>query len=312
MLPDPVILAGVLTKTSDYIAKTGAQAAYRLAVRRQQLNIDARPTTDAIKIAELLQVESEELAHGVNGAGTTKTVPAVKSMTLTSTTATTTTNGGGGPEAKGGAGEGRHECRFWLSEQGRRRGDRCKFKHSLLSPKDNRCFHCSGLNHTRKDCPHIGKTKEVNEESTKVAKVKGSDIKPTTPERVGGQYKNQEANDVEPEKQVKEDDNTPAGDSGGTTASAELGGLVGQAAALLKSLHSVTLKAINVKSLDMGTGAALGESLNLLDGGATHPLRMALDGEIEKAELVTVELAHGQIIKIQQLERSCRSRRWNL
>ncbi|CAK9093108.1 unnamed protein product, partial [Durusdinium trenchii] len=98
----------------------------------------------------------------------------------------------------------------------------------------------------------------MNEESTKVAKVKGSDSKPTTPERVGGQNKNKEANDVEPEKQVKEDDNTPAGDSGGTTASAELGGLVGQAAALLKSLHSVTLKAINVKSLDMGTGAALG------------------------------------------------------
>ena len=296
MLPDPVILAGVLTKTSDYIAKTGAQAAYRLAVCRQQLNIDTRPTTDAIKtFAELLQAESEELAHGVNGAGTTKTAPAVKSMTLTSTTATTTTNGGGGPEAKGGAGEGRRDCRFWLSEKGCRRGDRCKFKHSLLNPKDNRCFHCSGLNHTRKDCPHIVKTKEVNEESTKVAKVKGGDSKPSTPERVGGQNKNKEANDMEPEKQVKEENTTPAGDSGGTTASAELGGLVGQAAALLKSLHSVTLKAINVKSLDMGAGAALGEALGLLDGGATHPLRMALDGEIEKAELVTVELAHGQI-----------------
>ena len=167
MLPDPVILAGVLTKTSDYIAKTGAQAAYRLAVRHQQLNIDTRPTTDAIKtFAELLQAESEELAHG---AGTTKTAPAVKCMTLTSTTATTTTNGGGGPEAKGGAGEGRHDSRFWLSEKGCRRGDRCKFKHSLLNPKHNRCFHCSGLNHTRKDCPHIVKTKEVNEESAKVA-----------------------------------------------------------------------------------------------------------------------------------------------
>ena len=157
-----------------------------------------------------------------------------------------------------------------MSEKGCRRGDRCKFKHSLLNPKDNRCFHCSGLNHTRKDCPHIVKTKEVNEESAKVAKVKGGDSKPSTPERVGGQNKNKEANDMEPEKQVKEENTTPAGDSGGTTASAELGGLVGQAAALLKSLHSVTWKAINVRSLDMGTGAALSESLGLLDGGATH------------------------------------------
>ena len=35
MLPDPVILAGVLTRASDAIAKSGAQAAYRLSVCRQ-------------------------------------------------------------------------------------------------------------------------------------------------------------------------------------------------------------------------------------------------------------------------------------
>ena len=34
--------------------------------------------------------------------------------------------------------------------------------------------------------------------------------------------------------------------------------------------------------------------VGLLDGGATHPLRTGLPGELEKAELVPVDLAHGR------------------
>jgi len=69
LLPDPVVLAGVLVKASDHLAKSGAQVAYRLATSRQQLLIDTRPTLDNLKIfAEFLQAEAEELAMG-SGAG---------------------------------------------------------------------------------------------------------------------------------------------------------------------------------------------------------------------------------------------------
>ena len=35
--------------------------------------------------------------------------------------------------------------------------------------------------------------------------------------------------------------------------------------------------------------------VRLLDGGATHPLRTGLPDELEKADLVPVDLAHGRV-----------------
>lgn len=70
VLPDPVVLPGVLTKASDVIAKTSAQIAYRLSMCRQQLGMDTRPTVDSIKtFAEVMQPEAEELTLGVNSSG---------------------------------------------------------------------------------------------------------------------------------------------------------------------------------------------------------------------------------------------------
>ena len=63
---------------------------------------------------------------------------------------------------------------------------------------------------------------------------------------------------------------------------------MGEATALLKSLHRAKLMAVKCKSV----GASLcGEGdpdlkVRLLDGGATHPLRTGLPDELEKAELV--------------------------
>ena len=153
MLPDPVILAGVLTRASDAIAKSGAQVAYRLSVCRQQLQIDTRPNLDSIKtFAELLQAETEEQAlgaGGIGGAGNT-TVPFVKAAALGASSTTATSATGNAQESKAAGVEFKGDCRFWLSDKGCRRGDRCKFKHGALSPKENRCFFCSGLNHTRR------------------------------------------------------------------------------------------------------------------------------------------------------------------
>ena len=65
---------------------------------------------------------------------------------------------------------------------------------------------------------------------------------------------------------------------------------------MLKSLRSAKVKAIKLKFMDVGGNLEAGTALGLLDGGATHPLRQALPGELEKAERVQVELAHGSIM----------------
>ena len=43
VLPDPMVLAGVLGRVSDTLSKSGAQVGFRLASTRQQLQLDCRP-----------------------------------------------------------------------------------------------------------------------------------------------------------------------------------------------------------------------------------------------------------------------------
>ena len=101
------------------------------------------------------------------------------------TSSTSWTSPSVGEQRKNVAGD-KDTCRFWMTEKGCRRGDRCKFKHHRLSPKDNRCFHCSGLNHSRTACPFL-KKEGKGEEAVKVAKVKGGSNtnSPEKPERAG-------------------------------------------------------------------------------------------------------------------------------
>ena len=62
-LPDPLVLANVLAKWADGLGKLGGgQAAYRIAMLREVLDLDGRPTHEQVaEFAEVLQAESEQL-----------------------------------------------------------------------------------------------------------------------------------------------------------------------------------------------------------------------------------------------------------
>ena len=232
-------------------------------------------------------------AGGIGGAGKT-TVPFVKAAALGASSTTATSATGNAQESKAAGVESKGDCRFWLSDKGCRRGDRCKFKHGLLSPKENRCFFCSGLNHTRRDCPYV-KKEFGKEENVKVAKMLGEDSQPSSPEREPLKVKVEEATGASGKKTEAE---AGSGVAGGPmpNKSDSIDTLMGEASALLKSLRSAKVKAIKLKFMDGGGNLDAGTALGLLDGGATHPLRQALPGELEKSERVHVELAHGSIM----------------
>ena len=94
VLPDPLVLAGVVAKMSDALAAKlarlgGAQAAYRLSSVRQHLGIDLRPGMQEIRtFSELLQAEAGEMVLRQPGntiqGPTTKpnNVVGVKSMSV--------------------------------------------------------------------------------------------------------------------------------------------------------------------------------------------------------------------------------------
>lgn len=50
VLPDPMILSGVMSRASDVVGKAGAQVGFRLASARQQLQLDNRPSMPDVKL----------------------------------------------------------------------------------------------------------------------------------------------------------------------------------------------------------------------------------------------------------------------
>ena len=128
---DPLVLTGVLAKFAEGTAKLGGnQVAFRLATMRQQLDVDRTPQLDTVKEwAEYIQAELEELANaqavpkaatsGQTASGVIPPVvaPAVKALTGDSSKPW---------ERKDGA---KAPCRFWGTEEGCRRGEKCGFAH---------------------------------------------------------------------------------------------------------------------------------------------------------------------------------------
>ena len=298
ILPDPMVLAGVLKKSSDVLANTDPQTGFRLASVRQELQLDNRPDLKDIKLfAEFLLAEAEDLTINQAPKITTppgltqgQPKPAVKMINMVE-------NGGMGM----GEGKGltpvnaahvtsKISCKFWLSDEGCKKGDKCRYVHTVLDPKENRCFNCSGVGHGKRECPVLKK---------KVAKTQNPQEKPP---RNGDKGKGKtQRNETEKPDTAKDGDNRPGnpGNVGapkdsntGSSTSEGLGALLQEASSLMKALRP-TIKTLALKSPHCCKAKAQEISTGLLDGGATNALRTGTAKEISEAVLVTVELAAG-------------------
>ena len=55
------------------------------------------------------------------------------------------------------------------------RGDKCKFVHTVLDPKNGRCFRRSGVGHGKRDCPHQQKKRVAKVQSDRSTRKPGID-----------------------------------------------------------------------------------------------------------------------------------------
>ena len=294
-IPDSMVLVQALSKVAENLTKHGgSQVGFRIAAARQELEVDRRPTLTTTKeFAEFLQAEAEDLALTLPHPSSAKTTSSGAVLQPVAGAQPTIKALGGGVGGGDGQSKSKQACRYWGTTAGCKRGESCTFAHSWEGVnKSDRCFHCSGENHFAKDCPY-GRERP-GKGGKKTAKLKGSGKstvekdesdqgKPgttssassmstsTRPTSNGGE-KGREAG-AQPEKK-----GDPASE------------LITEATSLLKSLRS--LKTFRLKQINVVDGTE-GQELALLDGGATHPLRMARQEERGKLQPVTVELAHG-------------------
>ena len=154
-----------------------------------------RPQIGKIKqFAEYLQAEAEELSL----------TTAIKAASTSGTTGTGTATSGLKALAAAGATDVIPEatdsrkkpqgpaCRFWGTDGGCKKGSSCTYAHAWDGlEKTNRCFACSGMGHSKRDCP-VKKPMTGSpwkQPAPKVSKVKkpGDEKMPAEGQAVGGE-----------------------------------------------------------------------------------------------------------------------------
>ena len=133
---------------------------------RNTLQLETIPGHDTVRTyAEHLLAEMEQLVHLKKK---TKQAPVVPELPPTALAKPMVKNledpGGGRPQGGwkqggkasaspgGGNQEGPRPCRFFLTDQGCRKGRSCTFSHELKDDK-RRCYHCASPQHLAGSCP---------------------------------------------------------------------------------------------------------------------------------------------------------------
>ena len=301
--PDPVLLLATLDRYAASLAKLSSQVAFRLQVTRAALRIDVAPTEHGIQqFAESLLAEGEATFHG-GSIAPIKDVVKVKALdgdggskedgmkprdgkdkskepndSKDSKDSKNAKSDGKGVKSDGkGVSVDKPVCRYFLSESGCKKGQKCSFPHEWKGvSKQGRCWTCGSTQHMKPDCP-VKDIPKVKKEATEDSKTKE------------GAGKSGEGGGALPEALSSTSFHPP------TVQPSE--DLVKEAVQLLKSLRP-SMKAIVMRSVNPKDGVTRA----LLDGGATHVLRPASSPEeYDKAIPIKVELAAG-VTTLRQVE----------
>ena len=306
--PDPVLLLSTLDRFAAALAKHSPQVAFRLQVTRAALRVDTAPTEQSIQhFSESLLAEGEAVFHGGSWLPIKDTVK-VKALDgdgpgarddgqkkdgkdkvkepIDSKDGRDGKDKSGKPDLKPGKGDSKGAsaekpvCRYFLSESGCKKGQKCTFPHEWKGiSKQGRCWNCGSSQHMKSECP-VKEAPRVKKESLDEKKGKEIESKPVD---VGAGPTSSQGMFMPPA-----DGEQPAAEA-----------LVKEAVQLLKSLRP-SLRAVTVCAVNKGKGYVRA----LLDGGATHILRPAKSqAEFEAAVPIQVELAAG-VATLRQVQSS--------
>ena len=292
--PDPFLLLKGLGRIVKKPLEANRELNFRVSLARSTLQVDSTPTRETVgKFATHLLAEMEQIAH-LDGSrkstskDTQKTAqPEVKIKKIEE----------GKGEGKSGKGE-RAPCRFFISEEGCKKGKECAWQHTLDDKK--RCWNCGSTQHF---APACNRPKEATGDKTaKGGEGKGWSSRPMT------KAARKEDSPKKEEQSVKEETQE------GVTASTEtMKGLLEEANKMLKNMamknqedeeksKDVKLQAMQaqldelkkMKVLRLSRIAKEEAKYGLLDSGATHAMRGKKKAEKTEAyEKVKVTLADG-------------------
>jgi hypothetical protein len=153
-LPDGVLLLKAFDAPLQQLGTLDAQAAFRLAQSRMQLQLDQQPSHQSLwAFSQCLLAEAETLVLlQSSSTTTTSSVPLkLKQLDAEVKSPSKTTNNDNKAKPSPTADK---PCRYFSSEKGCKAGKSCKWLHSweTLDDRANRCFVCGSKEHKKQDC----------------------------------------------------------------------------------------------------------------------------------------------------------------
>ena len=302
-IPDPTVLVKGLTKLTRKVLGSHSDLAFRISLARSTLLLDSVPNHTTVgQFADHLLAELEQLhlqERKKKDPAVTSPEPKVKEMRTETEKGKSKgkgkEKGGKGDRregAKGGTTEGEDppKCRFYLTEQGCRKGRACDWSHDQTDGR-RRCYGCGSTEHLLPECPRGSSTSPTSSTTRpKMAKAE-EERKPAMPDDTSetSSVKNadetmqqllQEANKML--KGLQDKDKEKASE---LTAGDKMKALQQQ----LDELRFKSLKTLKLTRITKGGVSGL------LDSGATHPMRGYYPNEkVMDYPVVTATLASGK------------------
>ncbi|CAL1129507.1 unnamed protein product [Cladocopium goreaui] len=302
--PDPALLLKGLNRMTRRVLDAHKDLKFRVSLARSTLGVDTTPTeTNVGQLATHLLAEFEQASLTEKKAGTgNNRNEAVKLKSLEAEKSEKGKGKGKDRSERSHEEEsGKAKCRFFLTDQGCRKGRECSFSHELKDEK-KRCYVCGSPEHFAPSCsrpkiPANGsegsppKPRQMKVEVEGKSSAKDSDSSSVSSQESAMKDLIDEANKVLKSLNPTSSTMTSMPVSAPTTKEADVRSEVMDR--LQQQLEAMRLKPLRLQS--MSSNSVLG----LIDSGATHPLRPLRDSENdENYAMVEVALADGATTRL--------------
>ena len=325
-LPDGSVLLMAIEAAVKGVVDLNRDMAFKLNMAKQELQLPYKPTVSAVMVyADHVMAELHQIIPYSNKDAKLKGL---------STTPSSPTSSAASPKGKGNGQP--QPCKFWLSDDGCRRGASCKFSHQFATKEDKkaRCWMRGSKNHRQGECP----TKQNN--GKKGLKGGGSqgDAAATTPSTAAPQVASMATSGTTTSMMAPPVPTMISGETAPTSATSTLEHPMASAQTTSSSEPSSTASTIlfnenantgeirelaeqflakikRLAPMQAQTDGAvmdlelllrsqgLGEShgMALLDSGASHPYRALRSlEEAQSSRRVKVQLADGKTVTLRQ------------
>ena len=293
--PDPYLLLKGLNRIIKKPLENNRELTFRISLARSMLQVDSTPSSTSVtSFAQHLLAEFEQIAHQESGSSTTKkkqqeTEKKASKLKRLEEEQGSSPTGKNKERAEGD----RPKCKFYLSDNGCKRGKSCTFSHDQKDDR-RRCWTCGSPEHMAPACPRSKGTKDGSPTGKgKLMKTEGEDSSQ------GSREKEDEGSDQAPSmKELLTQANsmlknlsTPNSGStaSSTSSSTSVEGREEMLEKLQQQINALKLKVFQINRINYGS------QQGLVDSGATHPLRPLRLGETsDMYKRVSVTLANGQ------------------